>query len=255
MSWFTKEQKIKPIPRTEGSLYGEKLLTDIAGRTPNVPLREIAGLTPVQRIIQGMLGDTLGRVTEGSTEAHDYYKDILGSEYDLESDPRYKTLMQQSDILTRKASTQARRGSERRGMLDSSAADVFEGSEIQKAQSPILQAIGDLLTRKEGERMGAAEGIGRAGAQELRNIAAVGGMADLGRSIEQMQADALYNQVLMQMMFPYQYQANLAGSLMNYRPDYAVTGGGLSDLGFYFQTMSSATGATAGAMGGGAGGG
>jgi len=251
MSIFTEDQKIKQIPRTEGSLTGEKILTQIAGQTPNVPLQGTAELTPIQMAIQGMLSGTLDRVAEGSTAAQDYYKGVLNSDASLEDDPRYQTLMQQSDILTRQASTEAKRGSERMGMLDSSGGAESQMTAIQKAQSPILQAIGNLLTQKEGERMNAAEGVGRAGSQEVSNVAAVGGIAEQQRSIEQLQADALYNQVLMQMMFPYQYQAGIANSLMNYSPDYAVTGGGLTDLGFYTQVTSQAASQAAGQAAGG----
>jgi hypothetical protein len=231
MGFFTEDTEIEMIPRTEGSLAGEKRLMELIGRSPNVPLQGTAGLSPVQMAIQQLLGPLLGKVTEGGSAAQDYYKKILGDNYDLESDPRYQTLMQQAGVLTKMASTQSKRGAERQGMLDSSGAKELEMTEMQKAHSPILQAIGDLLTRKESERMTAAGGIGRAGAQEVSNIAAVGGIADIERSIEQMQADALYNQALMQILFPYQYQANLANALMNYQAPYAVTGGGLTDFG------------------------
>ena len=257
MSFFTKDQKIKLIPRTEGSKAGENLLMDIAGTTPNIPQAGVAGLTPMQKIIQQSLPGLMDRISEGGTAAGDYYKGVLGKDFDLESDPRYQTLMQQSGVLTKQASTQARRGSERMGMLDSSPANEFEGSEIQKAQSPILQAIGSLLNQKEAERMNAAQGIGRAGAQEVGNVAAVGGIAETARSVEQQRADALYNQLMQQILFPFQYQASLANSLMNFKPDYAVTGGGMTDLGFMLQVGKDAAAAvaTGGVSAGGGGGG
>lgn len=240
MGLFTEDTKLKQVPRTEGSIAGEKRLMDLISGTPQIPTQNVAGLTPIQMAIQQMLGGTLGRISEGSTAAQDYYKKILGENYDLESDPRYQTLMQQAGVLTKQASTQAKRGAERMGMLDSSGAKELEMTEMQKAHSPILQAIGDLLNRKESERMEAAGGIGRAGAQEAGNIAAVGGIADIERSVEQMQADALYNQALMQILFPYQYQSNLANALMSYKPDYYVEGGGLTDFGYAAQSLGSA---------------
>lgn len=254
MGLFTEDTKIKQVPRTEGSIAGEEKLTDLIGSTPNIPTQDVAGLTPMQMAIQQGLPDMYGRITEGSKDAQDYYKSILGDNFDLESDPRYQTLMQQSGILTKQASTQAKRGAERMGMLDSSNAKDLEMTEIQKAQSPILMAIESLLGRKENERMMAAEGVGRAGAQEVGSIAAVGGIADLERIIEQMQADSLYNQALQQILFPFQYQANLANSLMNYKPDYAVEGGGLSDFGYAAQSIGSAIKSYYGAKSGGGGG-
>jgi len=251
-----KDTKVKPLPQSEASKTGQAYLEQLLGRTPDVPQQGVANLTPMQQAIQGMLSGTLGKVTEGGTAAQDYYKNILGKDFNLEDDPRYQTLMQQSGVLTKQASTQARRGSERMGMLDSSPANEFEGSEIQKAQSPIMQAIGNLLTQKENERASAAEGVGRAGAQEIGNIAAVGNIADQQRIVEQMQADAIYNQVLQQMMFPYQYQSNIANSLLNYSPGYTVEGGGPND----FSKFLSGAGAGAsifsgmGGLGGGSGG-
>jgi len=242
---FTKDQEIEIIPQSEASKTGQAYLEQQLGSTPDVPQQGVAGLTPIQMAIQGMLPGTLDRVAEGSTAAQDYYKGILNSDASLEDDPRYQTLMQQSDILTRKASTEAKRGSERYGMLDSSGGAESQMTAIQKAQSPILQAIGSLLTQKEGEKMNAAEGVGRAGSQEIGNVAAVGGIAEAARSIEQQQADALYQQVMMQMMFPYQYQTNIANSLLNYSPDYAVTGGGMTDLGFMVNAGAQAAGAAA----------
>jgi len=232
MGLFTEDQEIEMIPRTEGSLQGEAYLKSLlSSGTPNIPTQGTAGLTPVQLLIQQQLSALLGKTTEAGNLATGEYSKILGDDYDPRTSPYYEGLRQESERLKKEGVTGIRQRSELGGMLNSSSAAVAEGDFISQSNSALLQELGKMLETERGRKLLAASGIQNAQSQEIGNVAAVGGIAEQARMIEQQQADALYNQIMQTILFPYAYQSQLATSLMNYSPDYAVTGGGMTDLG------------------------
>jgi hypothetical protein len=262
MGLFTEDTKIKPIPRTEGSKEGEAYLQQLIGQSINAPLQGTAGLTPVQMAIQQTLPLLLSRINQSGELATDEYKKTLSGDYDPRTSPYYEGLRQEADRLKTAGTTQLRQRAELGGMLQSTPAIAQEANFVNQADSLLLKELGRLTESERGRKMLAAEGVQGAESRNLANVAAVGGIAEAARSIEQQQADALYNQALMAILAPYQYQANIANSLMNYKQDYYVAGGGLSDLGFLAQTgaqvggmaLGGYMGGLAGAAGGAAGG-
>jgi len=240
MSIFTEDTKIKLAPQTKASKTGQAYLTDILGQSPDTPLQDTAGLTPVQLAIQQGLPGQLEKAGEAGDLASKEYSSILSDDYDPRTSPFYEGLRQEAERLKAEGVTSLRQRAELGGMLGSSGAAVAEGSFVKQSNSAMLQELGRLMETERGRKLLAAEGIQGAEAQRLSNIAAVGGIAETERDIEQQRADALYNQAIQQMLFPYQYQANIANSMLNYSPETVVTGGGLSDFGYVSQSLGSA---------------
>jgi len=254
MGIFTEDPKLEIIPQSKASKTGQAYLQELLGTTPNVPTHGVAELTPIQMLIQKMLPGYLDKVNQAGDLASGEYSDILSDKYDPRTSPYYEGLRQEAERLQTEGVTGLRQRAELGGMAKSSNAAVSEGSFINQSNSALLTELGRLMETERGRKLLAAEGIQGAEAKRLGNVAAVGGIAEEARSIEQQRADALYNQALMQMMFPYQYQANIANSLLNYKPDYAVTGGGMTDLGFGTAVFGPALAKAAGGAAGGAGG-
>lgn len=247
MGLFTEEKKAKPLPRTAGSLAGEKFLTEQIGETPDAPLRETAGLTPVQLAIQQSLPGLLSRTGESGELATEEFRRTLTDEYDPRTSPYYEGLRQEAERLKTAGTTQLRRRAELGGNLSASLAGSQEASFIAESDSALLKELGRLLETDRGRKLLAAEGIQGAEARNIANVAAVGGIAEVERNIEQQRSDALYSQALQMFMLPFQQQAQIASQLMNFKQDFIVTGGGMTDLGFALNVGGQAAGAAAGA--------
>lgn len=239
-SLFTEPTKIELGPQSEASKAGQAYLTKLIGTAPNVALQGTAGLTPVQMAIQQSLSGLLAKSGQAGDLASKEYSSILEGDYDPRTSPYYEGLRQEAERLKKEGVTGLRQRAELGGMLGSSTGAVAEGSFVSEANSALLKELGRLMETERGRKLLAAEGIQGAEAQRLGNIAAVGGIADIERDIEQQRADALYEQAMQQMLFPYQYQANIANSLLGYSPETVITGGGLSDFGYMTQSMGSA---------------
>lgn len=229
----TEDKKVEPLPRTPGSIAGERKLLELGTQpAPTLPTQGIAELTPIQKLIQSRLSGALSGIEGASQQATDYYSDLLSKDYDVTQDPRYLAAQREAGIEGRRAVTAANRGSERQGMLGSSGARQKALEEFQASStSPLLNVLAQLLTERERLKAGAAQGITGAAGQKVQSLAAVGGIADEARAVEQAGDDAVFRQALANILFPYQYQAGIATSLMNFQPGLAVTGGGLSDTG------------------------
>lgn len=248
MGLFTEDQKVEIRPEV---LYGADILQKLSGQTPTVPQQGVAELTPMQMLIQSQLPSLYGNINQGAQQAANYYSGILNQSYDLANDPQAQLLQQQADIAGGQAITASRRGMESRGMLDSSHTAWNDINAYMGAINPYAQARAGLVSEQAGRKERAAQGIQQAGAQQLQNVAAVGSIADQQRMIEQAQQDALYQQLLTQILFPYQYQAQLAQALMGMPGGVQVTGGGLTDWGFALNAGAQAAGSYYGAKGGG----
>lgn len=227
MGLFTEDVKTKIRPEV---LYGAQTLQNLAGQTPAIPQQGVAELTPMQMLIQSQLPALFGNINQGGQQAMDYYGDVLSGDYDPRTSPYYEGLRQESERLQGQGVTSLRQRAEMGGMLQSSNAAAQEGQFINQSNAALLRELGGLYETERGRQGQAAEGIQRAGGQQVQNIAAVGGVADQQRIIEQAQQDALYQQLIMQILFPYQYQAQLAQALMGMPGGVQVTGGGLTDL-------------------------
>jgi hypothetical protein len=243
MGLFTKDKKVEYSP---GYLQGQEYLTNLLQQTPSLPQQQVAGLTPVQQLIMSMLPGMLQGSGEAQQTVSNYYRGLISDKYDVFEDPRYEALRQESERLTRAGQTSLRRGAERSGQLDSTPAKAGEAQFLAQSGSELLKNLGALLTNREQQRLTAASGLQSATSQGIQNAAAVGGIADWQRVIEQQQNDAMYQWALMTAMFPYQYQTGLAQSLMNAPGAVQVTGGGLTGFGEFMSFAAPIAGAVLG---------
>lgn len=211
-------------------MYGAQTLQNLAGQTPTIPQQGVAELTPMQQLIQSQLPALLGNINQTGQQATDYYSDVLGGDYDPRTSPYYEGLRQESERLKGQGVTSLRQRAELGGMLQSSNAAGVEGQFVNQSNAAFLKELGGLYETERNRQGQAAQGIQQAGTQQVQNVAAVGGIADQQRVIEQAQQDALYQQLIMQILFPYQYQAQLAQALMGMPGGVQVTGGGMTDL-------------------------
>lgn len=230
MALFTEEQKIQQLPLTGGAGKAEDYLTTLMKKKfPTIPTQDVAGLTPAQLLIQSMMPGAIGDVTGAAGDAGDFYRSLLSDNYDVLSDPRFEALKIQAEENARTAETATKRAGEKSGMLMSTPTEQAVYKNVAATQSPLLAAMGDLLSQREGQRMEAAKGVQSTEAQKLSSLSGISNIADLQRTIEQMQADAIYNQALQQILAPYQYNAQIAQALLSNQAPYMITGGGLKD--------------------------
>ncbi len=233
MGLFTKDKKLKAVPRTEESKTAGKYLMDTLKKgTPEIPVRNVADLTPMQQLIQEKLGGYLSSSEESSALARKTYTDILNEDPDITKGKQYQGLKSEAERLKKKGITDVRHSANRKGMFGSSPQFAGEGEVSAQYDSNLLTLLGQLEERQKDRKTQAAGDISRLDSSNISNAAAIGGIAKEEQMNEQMKSDALYSAALQQVMFPYTTMSNIAAQLLNVRQDYAVTGGGMTDLGF-----------------------
>ena len=251
MGIFTKDEKLKIVPRTEESTTGGKYLMDTLNQgTPNIPVREVADLSPIQQLIQEQLGSMFTNAGESSALARKTYTDILNSDVDPAQSKEYQGFRSEAEWLKKKGITDVKHSANRSGMYGSSPQFAGEGAVAQAYDSSILQMLGQLENEERDRKERAAGNIQNLDSQNISNAAAIGGIAETGRQVEQMKNDALYVAALDQAMFPYTTMSNIASALLNVNNQAFMTGGGLNDLGVGLSIAAGAAGSYSGAKAG-----
>jgi len=253
MGLLTKSEKVRLAPQTTESKIGSQKIQGLLGQTPNIPTQDIAGLSSMEQLIQKYLPQYFANINAGGDLAQGEYTKILTDQYNPMDSPFYEGLRGEAARLKAKGITSLRQRANLGGMLDSTNAIGQEGDFANQSDSSLLQILGQLFENERGRKMNAAQGIQSSQSQNLSNVAAVGQMAGAEREIEQARNDALYQQAIQSIMFPYQYQASLAQSLLNYSPGMIATGGGMTDVGMLLTGGAQAGGAYFGAKAGAAG--
>jgi len=246
MAFWRDDPKAKFLPRTGESFVGSDFLQRQLQGTPDMPTAGTAGLTPIQELIQQKLGPLLQNIQEGGQLATDQYRSTLAGDYDPRTSPYYEALRGEADYLKRKGTTALRREHELGGTLMDTNAMGVRGAFINRADSALMQELGRLFESERNRQERAAVGIQTVGARQAQGMAAVGGIAEAERGIEQQRANALYQQAIQQILFPYQYQTSLANAMMNYTGPLYARGGGASSGAQLFQGGMSAIGAAGG---------
>jgi hypothetical protein len=238
MSALVTEQKMELAPQSEASKAGEALLRQILGSTTTIPTQGTAGLSPIQQLIQQYMPGMLGNINAAGNQATNQYANVLTGDYNPATDPLYQTTKEQAQRSQKEGVTALRRQAEAGGMLGSSNAAGVEAGFRQQSNSALLQQLNQLLENQKNMKLQAAQALPAAEAQKIGNVASAYEISDIQRQIEQQQADAIFQQAMLQALFPYTYQANLMNTLMNYSPGIAVTGGEPTDLGFQLNVAS-----------------
>lgn len=250
MGLFTSDTKVEAVKRSKESKKGGKYLMNLLEEgTPDIPARSIADLSPIQQLIQEALGDMLAKSGESTALARKTYTDTLKEEVDPAKSKEYRGFVSEAERLKKKGITGVRQSAEGYGMFGSSPQFAGEGAVSAAYDSNILQLLGQLEREGRDRKERAAGNLQNVESQNIGNVAAIGGVAEIGRQVEQMRSDALYTAALAEVMFPYTEMSNIASILLSHQNQGVVTGGGLTDLGFFVSALTGGLSSYAGAGG------
>jgi hypothetical protein len=202
-----------------------------------------------------MLIKELPGILEGTKKSAELAKGemtkTLEGGYDPLTSPYYRGLREEAEREQRKGVTDIRQGAELGGMLKSTPRLGAEGTFLAASKSNLLKQLGLLYETERGRKSQAARDIQGVEGQQISDVAAIGGVAEAERAVEEQRNQALYAAAIQQIMFPYQTMSNIASALLNVKNQGVVTGGGMTDLGFLLSAGASAAGSYYGAKAGG----
>lgn len=215
--------KLKIIPfnqyQTTGADYLKNLLTQ---GTPDIPVQQIADLTPIQQLIMTKLPEMLEGSDASTLLAKAELEKTLTGDYDPRTGDFYKGLRQEADILGQEGMTEIAQKANLGGMFSSTPRVGAQAKFLANTKNNLLQQLGLLYENERSRRMDAAKNIQNVDAAQISNVAAVGGLADTERQVEQARSDALYNAAMQQITFPYTYMSDLAKALYGMQNDYVI---------------------------------
>jgi hypothetical protein len=250
MGIFTKKEKTKdvtpPVARTARSQLEQFIKGQPFGTSPNIPTRGIAGQSDLQQELMRLLGGQVTGDDFGITQ--DVFRQAAQRDVDVASSPEFEGLRRQIERLGTEAQTDVRQRGELAGQLKSTPTAAIEADTAQQFDTFLLQEFSRLQRQAEQDKLAAASGLAELGTRRIGDIGAATKIADQERAIEQARNDAIYNQSLQTVMFPYQEQLQLFAMLQGIQPNLIQTGGGLTDLGFAASVVSSAIGGGSGGV-------
>jgi hypothetical protein len=250
MGIFTKDKKVETVKAPEVTQTARRQLEQFIkknriGKDPRLPTRQIEGLSPLQQELQRLAG---GVVTGGDIDiSSDVFRDAAQADTDVATSPEFEGFRRQIEELKTDQQTDIRQRAELGGQLKSTPAAGVEAESSRKFDTLLLQEFARMQRQNQQDKLQAAAGLTELGSRNLSNIATVNQIADQERAIEQARNDAVYNEAISTILFPYEQQLRLYGLATSQRDEHAVTGGGLTDLGFAASVGGSIAAASAGA--------
>lgn len=246
MGLFTSKTKVKDPLAGQKAEAANWLLDLLKSGTPNIPIQQIAGLTDTQQAIQSGLKSQYANLNANYDTARGYYTDVINDQYDPRTSDYYQGLRQEAGDLKTEASNDVRQSANLGGMLQSTPRMAVESENRRKIDNQTLTLLGGMYETERNRKENAIGNLGQIDAQQAQSTGMLSQIADQERSIEQARNDALYNQALQTILFPYQYQAQLASAIFGASQP-VVTGGGMTDLGFLVSAGASLAGGYFGA--------
>lgn len=230
---WVEDVEIEEAPRSAESKAGGQWLIDLLSsfsKKTKYPTQKIAGLTSLQKELLGYLEQDQKGSRARIGLADDEVKRTLEGGYDPRTSDFYQGLRAEAGKLSSEGKAAIRKG---RGGLSLNAPTSPQESSLDKqSDTQLTKLLGGLYERERGRQLNTAVGTPGYEAGRLDATGRAMGVADIERQIEQQKQDALYRTALQELLHPYEQQSNIALAMMNYQPDYAVTGGGLTDQGF-----------------------
>jgi len=211
----------------------------ITGGTPSLPTRQVTGLNELQRIIQSGLQDQYGDMNANYDTARGHYTDVVNNKYDPRTSDYYEGLRAEARDLKTESTNDIRQSANLGGMLHSTPRMSVEAENNRKIDNQLLTLLGGMYENERSRVDAAAGELDNLDANRTANAGNRQAIAELERQIQQEREDAMYNQVLQTVMFPYTYMANLVPAITGAGQPYAE-GGGLTDLGFVASMGTSA---------------
>jgi len=207
------------IPSTKLQRNVRSQLGGLSKRKISYPRLQIAGLTESEKEAQGILSDYLTSGTPTAiTQAKDYYSGVLGGGYDPRTSPYYQGYREQSQFEEDEAMNTLRRRMQLSGVGASTPAIEQEIAGRGQFAANRQQLLGQLYEAERAKQQGAAQNLAQLGqyeeAQPIRKMAATQEYGALPRTIEQARANALYEKLVQELLFPYIYKAPIKQFLL-----------------------------------------
>lgn len=221
MGFFSGDSgSVEVQPQAPWQRKGIKQLLGLLGTTPDIPTRQISGMSDVERAGQGQLMDFVsGRAAR-----------------DPSTSPYYRSMQQASMAEENRGADIMRRRAQLGGGFRSSDAGRAEGLFRTEMANQRLGLLGQML-----EQQWARD-------NPLARAMAASQYGGISRILEQQQQDAVLNALMQQIAFPYQTQAPIAQSLMGHQPTMYMTQPEQSGFGSLMPLLGGAGGAIAGGI-------
>lgn len=208
------------IPQTPEQIEALAFLKNLIGAAPTFPTQQVAGLTDLEKFSQEQLGAFAQKAQpQVLTDALKSLSNILGAAPDVRETPGYQAFLQESERLRGLGQGEiARQGQARTGAF--SLPTARQSSEFDEATNRnILAELGRRqLQQQQTQLQAIPQAANLASAQTafpLQQFGAVQQFGGLPRNIQQQQQDAVFNQQLQTILFPFNYQKDIAGALLN----------------------------------------
>lgn len=223
MGFFSGDSgSVEVQPQAPWQRKGIKKLLGMLDTTPDIPTRQISGMSDVERAGQGQLMDFVsGRAAR-----------------DPSTSPYYRSMQQASMAEENRGADIMRRRAQLGGGFRSSDAGRAEGLFRTEMANQRLGLLGQML-----EQQWARD-------NELTRAMAASQYGGISRILEQQQQDAVLSALMQEILFPYQTQAPIAQSLMGHQPTTYMTGGERSGLGSALPLIGAIGGGAIGLAGG-----
>ncbi len=229
MGLFTSKTKITD-PLAGQKTEAANWLLDMLKRKVDVPERQTADLTDLQKMVQSGLQGNYADVNENYDTARGHFTDVVNNQYDPRSSDFYKGLRTEAQDLKTESNTDIRQSANLGGMLVSTPRMAVEAENNRKIDNSTMTQLGGLYENERNRKDYAASNLGTLDSNRIANSGNLQAIAELERQVETERYNAIYEQALMDVVFPYQYQAGLASAIFSGSQP-IVTGGGMTGLG------------------------
>jgi hypothetical protein len=223
--------KAKLNPRTKESKFGGSfLMNDLNwGLNPNLPTRQIEGMTGREQDIQGNIYDQAMDGGRGYNLAMDHAQKTLQGGYDPRTSDYYKGYKNEVNSLRDDSNQRMGRQAQIGGMTGSTPSQGVGAENNRRYDDMIMREIGMLYDRERGRQDQAAGAASQLDQQKMNQQMQADQAMVKERVIQQMQQDEIYKRAYQQLMFQYDVLAPMAQGMMNYSPGTYMQPGGPSD--------------------------
>lgn len=205
----------KQIPSTPQQIEARNILMDALRTKLNFPSQQIVGLSPEEESNLSLLYKSLTQGSTGEQTAMNEINRILGGEYyDPNQDQYYRGVRDELSRLKGEAVQATGARAQQAGMYRSSTGVGMEAKTGREYDSALMQVLGSLSSQERDRRMTATGMASDIGQRQTQNLMAGQQVLSLPRMIEQARADADYNELLQELLAPYEYQLPIANTIL-----------------------------------------
>lgn len=233
----------KEVLQTPGEAAARASLGDtLALGTPNLPKREIVGLSSAEK----QAADLTQRFAGSEPEGMQHFRDVLAGGNILDN-PAYQALFSKVRAAGDRQISRTGRSLQIRGGTTSGAGAKILGRSQEQAEDTLLASLAPYVAANEAQKMTAAEALVQTGESSILNrLNALGKSGELDRRLKQLDKDTEFARKTTMTLFPWQQSAQLAATILGNKVDWSVT-----QTPSLFSQVAGPLGMVAGAMVGG----